>query len=112
MDYGRVSNLMGQQIRAIKDLEELIEHDEKAAVTSPVAPEEIKTLKDYIVNMKRACNAAIDLAKFYEDIEKKTEKTADAENPKESAPKKKKEAKPPKVEPQVETEEIEFDFLE
>jgi len=60
----KVINFMNQNIRALKEIEEIIHHDEKQQI-SALSIEEMDQLKSYIGTMKGACEAAIKLASSY-----------------------------------------------
>jgi HAMP domain-containing protein len=70
MNTGNVNNLMNQQLKALKDIEDLLAHDAKQDVAHNVAhsikQENIDALKAYVETMKLACTTAIALAKHYE----------------------------------------------
>jgi len=74
MQSEKVINFMNQNIRALKEIEEIIHHDEKQQ-TSALSIEEMDQLKSYIGTMKGACEAAIKLSSSY-----KTKETAPKSN--------------------------------
>lgn len=118
MNFDNVITFMGQQAKALKELEDLITHDARQeAARHKVKPEDIETLRAYVTTMKTAVETATALAKYYKGAgDVNSEKAEKVEKPKKNSTKKEeslvkeepaKEA-PPKVEPVVE----EFDFLD
>jgi hypothetical protein len=122
MNTGNVNNLMNQQLKALKDIEDLLAHDAKQTATHSIKQEDIEALKTYISTMKLACNTAIALAKHYESKTAPAKLVADVPEGSEEEseatpaapvkdPKKKKEPKPPepaKEEPPIDDD---LDFL-
>lgn len=110
MDFNSVISFMGHQAKALKDLENLLAHDEKQDVPGhSVLPENIETLKTYVSTMKIAVDTATALAKYY-----KVTGTGQPAGEVEKPPKKRttKKPDPPIEEPAKEPEpEEEFDFL-
>lgn len=119
MDFNNIMNLMGQQAKVLKELEDLIAHDEKEDVFGlghSIPTENLKTLKTYVSTMKTAVDTATALAKHYKvAAATRTEQPAqEAKLEKEPAKKKgsTKKPDPPKEEPAKELPpEEEFDFL-
>ncbi len=71
MDFSNVIRFMGQQLDALKNIEDLLAHDEKQSlypVAHTVKPEEIEHLKNYVDNMKRAAETAKGLAEYYKNL--------------------------------------------
>lgn len=82
MDFGKVIQFMGQQLDALKNIEELLAHDEKQnPAAHTVKPEEIENLKNYVATMKQAAETAKGLAEYYKKLESppKPAKTPEAE---------------------------------
>lgn len=71
MDFGNVIRLMGQQLNALKNIEDLLAHDEKQnPADRTVKPEDIENLKNYVATMKQAAETAKALAEYYQKLEK------------------------------------------
>lgn len=71
MDFGNVIRLMGQQLNALKNIEDLLAHDEKQnPADRTVKPEDIENLKNYVATMKQAAETAKGLAEYYQKLEK------------------------------------------
>lgn len=106
MNLDSVISFMNQQTKPLKELEELIAHNEKQIDPGhSVKPENIETLKTYVETMKTAVNTAATLAKYYKSAEaprKAQEPSAPEEPPKDETP---------AVEPAPEDLADEFDFL-
>ncbi|GAB4272091.1 hypothetical protein [Thermincola ferriacetica] len=69
MDFNNVIRLMGQQLDALKNIEDLLSHDEKQNPTAhTVKPEEVNHLKEYVYNTKRAAETAKGLAEYYKNL--------------------------------------------
>jgi hypothetical protein len=66
MDCNNIVNFMGQQLKALKEVEELITYAEKQD-SIPVKPEDMENLKNYITAMKLSANTALDLAKHFKN---------------------------------------------
>ncbi|MEW5952651.1 MAG: hypothetical protein AB1815_02680 [Bacillota bacterium] len=65
MDLNNIMNLMGQQAKVLKELEDLIAHDAKEAGSHSVNPKDLDVLKTYVSTMKTAVDTATTLAKHY-----------------------------------------------
>lgn len=101
MNFGSVINFMDKQLSALKEIEDLLAHDEKQnPAAHTVKPEEIENLKNYVSTMKQAAETAKGLAEYYKKLEQPAkapegeklpivDKTETAEKPK----RKKKETK-------------------
>ena len=130
MDFGSVIRFMDQQLKALKDLEDLIEHNENQEQTHGLEQEDIDSLKDYVAGMKQACSTAKTLAEHYKNAgSSQPDKTGpdqnaaggeEAEKPKRRRSSAKKEEPPKqeeppalKEEPAAETDNSSgFDFLD
>lgn len=66
MNFNGVINLMNQQQKAIKEIEDLLAHDEKQGAAHKIPKDDIEVLKTYVETMKIAATTATALAKFYE----------------------------------------------
>lgn len=126
MDFNNIIKLMDQQLKALKEIEELLAHNDEQTPTHSINPEDIEGLKNYITTMKKAANTATALANHFENKRgtqpAKTPQANEAtttpdgesekaEKPKRSSAKKQNAVKEePFTEPAVEEEE-DLDFL-
>ncbi|AEG59355.1 hypothetical protein [Desulforamulus ruminis] len=124
MDCNNVINFMNQQLKALKEIEDLVSHDENQASTHSIETEDLEALKTYVETMKRAAATASELAKHYKKgAQKDTPDSGTDEKPKKKRASAKKQEEPAQkpVEEQPEqpeqpeetaaAEEDEFDFL-
>ncbi len=117
MDLNQVINFMNQQLKPLKELEDLIKYNEKQEQTHSVNPNDIEALKGYVTGMKQAVTTAKTLAEHYKKVDtapvenRPAEETVTPEEPKEK-PKRTRTKKedPPAEEPK--SEEENFDFLD
>jgi hypothetical protein len=65
MDFSNVTRFMDQQLKALKEIEDLLAHNEKQVQTHNIRPEDIEALKDYVATMKLAASTAKKLAEHY-----------------------------------------------
>lgn len=123
MNCNRVINAMAQQADMLKQIEEVIAHDEKQA-SSAVTLEEMTALKNYMNTMKTACTVATALAKHYASENKPKEASFETDDPTETDEPKDKPARtrnkkekekassnkqaPPVEEPQEEDDDLDF----
>jgi hypothetical protein len=110
-----VVNFMGQQLKAIKDLEDLIAHNKEQGGCASVAAENIEILESHVTNMKISCDTALTLAKHYGGKAKEEAKPAGEAQSGEAAPRSKrnsaKKQEAPKEEP-PENDDDDLDFLD
>lgn len=94
-----IKSQMEQQLRILKELDDLIARSDAEVQTGTASAEDVDHLRTYVADMRRACNAAIALetALTPPKAEKKAEPTAEEKKP----AKRKSRAK--KVEPVAET---------
>ena len=94
-----VKSQMEQQLRVLKELDDLIARSDAEVQTGTASAEDVDHLRAYVADMRRACNAAIALetALTPPKEEKKAEPAAEEKKP----AKRKSRAK--KVEPAAET---------
>lgn len=81
MDFNNIIGFMDQQLKALKELEELLAYDESQSQDHTIKPENIEALKDYTATMKQAAKTAKALAEHY----KKAGNTKPVENVKEES---------------------------
>jgi len=86
MNFNSVISSMDQQARVLKDIQNLLDHNDKQTEQAhSVKPEDIEALQNYVAGMQRAVDTATALAKHYNNTEKtqptKTE-TEQSEKPK------------------------------
>lgn len=65
MDTNSIIGFMGQQLKALKEIEDLLAHNEKQPQTHGIKPEDIEALKTYVATMKLAASTAEKLAGHY-----------------------------------------------
>lgn len=78
MDTNNIIRFMGQQLKALKEIEDLLAHNDKQPQTHGINLEDIEALKSYVANMKLAASTAEKLAGHY--------KTAGSTQPSGAAP--------------------------
>jgi|GEM_PF-3191168 len=81
MDFNHIINFMSQQLKALKEIEDLLAHNEKQAPTHSIKPEDIEALKFYVATMKLAATTAEALAKHYKNAENAQSPKAGQEQP-------------------------------
>jgi len=130
MDFNKVKSMMQQQIGALKNLEELLDHDAQQGANHDISQESIDLLMNHVDQLKKICNTAVALADHYQPQPKSQAKSttivADPEDSddddvdetpeevKEPAKKtrvKKEKPNVPKVEPEPVVIEDDFDDL-
>ena len=93
-----IKSQMEQQLRVLKELDDLIARSDAESKTGTASAEDVDHLRAYVADMRRACNVAIALeTALTPPKEKKTEPAAEEKKP----AKRKSRAK--KAEPVVET---------
>lgn len=79
MDATSIKSSMGQQVRLLNQIDELMQHCKKNNLISDVAEEDVRALTTYVETMRKACDVVNLLAdKASKDKQKTVEKTTNS----------------------------------
>lgn len=93
MDVASIKSSMGQQVRLLNQIDELVTHCQQNSLIGDVAKEDMRALADYVGNMRKACDVVNLLADKTQDSK---DKLKTAKKPREKKP------------PVPETDELDF----